>query len=115
MRWRRLFRVLHRDIGYLLFGLVLAYSISGLAVNHVDDWNPSYSIHVSQVDLGPLPGDAGLDAMETHVVAAADLDDDEVTGRRRPGPNAFIVFLQEGGEVRVAVDSHARPAASAAI
>ncbi len=105
MRWRRLFRVLHRDIGYLLFGLVLAYAISGLAVNHVEDWNPNYSISVSEIDVGPLPADGGLDAMEAHVAAAARLDAGEVTGRRRPGPNVFIVFLREGGEARVAVDS----------
>lgn len=105
MRWRRLFRVLHRDIGYFLFGLVLAYSISGLAVNHVEDWNPNYSIAVSEVDLGPLPAADGLDAMEAHVAAAAGLDDDEVTGRRRPGENLFIVFLQDGGETRVAIDT----------
>ena len=105
MRWRRLFRVLHRDIGYLLFGLVLAYSISGLAVNHVEDWNPNYSISVSNVDLGALPTDAGLDGMEAHVTAAAHLDAGEVTGRRRPGENLFIVFLREGGEARVAIDS----------
>ena len=58
MKWRRLFRVLHRDIGYLLFGLVLAYSISGVAVNHVDDWNPNYSVTVTEVDVGALPAEA---------------------------------------------------------
>lgn len=105
MRWRRLFRVLHRDIGYLLFGLVLAYSISGVAVNHVADWNPSYSIRVSEVDLGPVPTDGGLDAMEEHVMQAAGLDAHEVTGRQRPGANQFIVFLQQGGEVKVAIDT----------
>jgi len=103
--WRRWFRVLHRDIGYLLFGLVLAYSVSGLAVNHVEDWNPNYSIHTSQVDLGPLPTGGGLDAMEQFVKAAAGVGDHEVTGRRRPGENRFILFLQEGGEVDVAVDT----------
>jgi len=102
LRWRRLFRVLHRDIGYLLFGLVLAYSISGIAVNHVEDWNPSYAIRTTDVAVGPLPAD-GLDAMEAHVVAALDLARDEVRGRRRPGPDRFVVFLPDGGEVTVDV------------
>ena len=44
MKFRKLIRILHRDIGYIAFGLTIIYSISGIAVNHVDDWNPNYSI-----------------------------------------------------------------------
>ncbi len=44
MKIRRLIRILHRDIGYIAFGLTVIYSISGIAVNHVNDWNPNYSI-----------------------------------------------------------------------
>ncbi len=106
MKWRRLFRVLHRDIGYLLFGLVIAYSLSGIAVNHVDDWNPNYSVTVSEIEIGALPTES-LDAMEAYVALALDLDDDQIRGRRRPSANAFSVFLPEGGEVQVAVDSGA--------
>lgn len=104
MGWRRLLRVLHRDIGYLVFGLVVAYAVSGLAVNHVDDWNPSYSIEVADVDIGAVP-DGPLDALEAHVAAALRIEAGEITGRRRPGPNAFIVFLRDGGEARVALDT----------
>lgn len=31
-------------MGYILVGLTVIYSISGIAVNHVDDWNPNYVI-----------------------------------------------------------------------
>jgi len=44
MKIRRFIRLLHRDIGYIAFGLTIIYSISGIAVNHVNDWNPNYSI-----------------------------------------------------------------------
>ncbi len=102
MKWRQWFRVLHRDIGYLLCGLVLAYSVSGVAVNHVDDWNPNYSIENSEVEVGPLPAES-LDAMEAHVSAALELGDDEIQGRRRPAKTRFVLFLQEGGDVKVDV------------
>lgn len=36
--------ILHRDIGYFLSGLIIIYCISGLALNHVDDWNPDFII-----------------------------------------------------------------------
>lgn len=42
--WRYWNNVLHRDIGYFVVGLTLIYAISGIAVNHIDDWNPNYSV-----------------------------------------------------------------------
>ena len=31
-------------MGYLVAGLTVIYAISGIAVNHIDSWNPNYSI-----------------------------------------------------------------------
>lgn len=45
-RWARIKRFargLHRDMGALAVGLTLVYAISGLAVNHVADWDPSFT------------------------------------------------------------------------
>lgn len=41
-KWRAWFRVIHRDLGFLIFGLTIIYSISGISLNHINDWNPSY-------------------------------------------------------------------------
>ncbi len=41
--WRRWNKILHRDIGYLSVAMVFIYGISGLAVNHIADWNPNYT------------------------------------------------------------------------
>jgi len=35
-------RALHRDVGYLLVGLTFVYALSGLAVNHIADWDPNF-------------------------------------------------------------------------
>jgi uncharacterized protein len=60
--WRRWNNVLHRDIGYLCVGLTLVYVVSGVAVNHIGDWNPSYAVERREVPVG-LPADlaAGAD------------------------------------------------------
>jgi uncharacterized protein len=55
--WRRWNAVLHRDLGYLCAGLTLVYAISGLAVNHIADWNPNYRQVKRAYELGPLPKD----------------------------------------------------------
>jgi len=48
MKWlRRWSRILHRDIGYFFIGTSLIYGISGIALNHLQDWNPSYSVDLN--------------------------------------------------------------------
>jgi hypothetical protein len=47
-RWRYWNNVLHRDIGYLVVALTIIYAVSGIAVNHVHDWNPNY--HVERIE-----------------------------------------------------------------
>jgi uncharacterized protein len=41
-RWRRVLRVIHRDAGYVVVGLTFVYALSGLAVNHIADWDPNF-------------------------------------------------------------------------
>lgn len=64
LKLRRLMHVLHRDIGYLAVGLTIIFSVSGIAVNHIRDWNPNYEIahHTSQVNI--LPGLSDRKVME---------------------------------------------------
>jgi len=34
IKWRKLNRALHRDLGYIFFGMVIIYSVSGIVLNH---------------------------------------------------------------------------------
>lgn len=57
MRWpehdalARLNVAVHRDIGYVCASLILAYCLSGIAVNHIGDWNPDFVITKDTVSL----------------------------------------------------------------
>ena len=44
MNLSKLNRITHRDIGYLIAGLTFIYAISGIALNHKNNWNPNYII-----------------------------------------------------------------------
>ena len=44
MNLSKLNRVTHRDIGYLIAGLTIIYALSGIALNHKNNWNPNYII-----------------------------------------------------------------------
>ncbi|WP_428268541.1 PepSY-associated TM helix domain-containing protein [Haliangium sp.] len=57
-RWRAWLRVLHRDAGYLAVGLTFIYAVSGIAINHLEDWNPNFETvsRTHQLD-GAVPAD----------------------------------------------------------
>lgn len=44
MNIRKTLRSLHRDFGYLVVGITIVYTISGIALNHRTDWNPHYTL-----------------------------------------------------------------------
>jgi len=50
---RKTLRSLHRDIGYFCIGMTIIFAVSGIAVNHIDDWNPNYEVrresHIIQI------------------------------------------------------------------
>lgn len=52
--WRRWVIVYHRDIGYLSVAMIIIYGISGLAVNHIADWNPNYIQKKEIVSINPI-------------------------------------------------------------
>jgi hypothetical protein len=55
--WRAWLRAFHRDIGNLAVGLTLVYALSGLAVNHIADWEPSFVSYQETKELGgPVAG-----------------------------------------------------------
>ena len=56
-RWRPWLRAIHRDLGYFCVGLTVVYALSGLAVNHIADWEPNFRQINRERQLPlPLPG-----------------------------------------------------------
>jgi len=45
---RKWSRILHRDIGFFFIGTTLIYGLSGIALNHLNDWNPNYSVELEK-------------------------------------------------------------------
>ncbi len=75
MRWpsvrdlRRLNVATHRDIGYFVSALVIAYCTSGLALNHADIWNPDFVIHKKKITV-PARGEVRLEPAEIQAYGA---------------------------------------------
>jgi len=99
-KWRGTFRAIHRDIGYVVVALTLAYGLSGLAVNHLDDWNPNYTYSERAIDLGPFAAGTPPEH-EAVVIAKLALERRTVRGHFQESASAFRVFLDDGQEVVV--------------
>jgi uncharacterized protein len=67
-------RALHRDIGYLAVGFTVIYAVSGLAVNHIADWDPSFVQVNRSHRIAPLKT-SDTDAAARAVLAALAIDD----------------------------------------
>lgn len=63
-RLRRWLRAAHRDIGYLGVGLTVVYALSGIAVNHIEDWEPNQT-----TVTGELPLEAPAQASDQELAA----------------------------------------------
>ena len=100
MKWRKWNIVVHRDLGYLCVGLTLVYAVSGVAVNHRADWNPSFIITQETTQLGTLnPNGPASPEFAEQVLAELGLEG-PVRGTFRPDPESVRIFL-EGSTVSV--------------
>lgn len=95
MKIRKLIRILHRDIGYIAFGLTIIYSISGIAVNHVSDWNPNYNITketlIIPINLDTTLASTKLVESLTEIFSI----NDSVKSFFRSGPNSIDIFFNK--------------------
>lgn len=72
-RWRAWLRAFHRDAGYLAVGFTVIYACSGIAMNHVDDWNYNYNASERTLTIVPVADDATDEEAAAHVAKAAGL------------------------------------------
>ena len=93
MKWRKWNIIIHRDLGYLCFGLTILYVISGVAVNHIHQWNPTYKIEKStvKVDLAPV------NTADDQALTTAVLDQLEETGELKN------IYRQDGQTLKIFV------------
>jgi hypothetical protein len=103
MDWRRWNLVLHRDIGFLCIGLTLIYAISGVAVNHIHQWNPSYSVERVETNIGPVSGNPADAATIRHIMARLD-EQGKLENSYRPDPHHLQLFV-EGRSILVELAS----------
>lgn len=95
IKWRKWNRAIHRDLGYFFFAMSIIYGLSGIAINHLDDWNPNYVVTHKQIVLGqPLDPDITKD----EVIRLLEEYDEAENYKKHyfPTTNTLKVFLDGG-------------------
>ncbi len=106
MKWRKWNNILHRDIGYLCFGLTLIYAVSGVAVNHVQDWNPNYSIEIINTNIGPVSYNGSISEERVTDILKRLGEAGKYKSIYFPDPKTVQIFL-EGSTITVDLGSGA--------
>lgn len=67
----------HRDIAYFFLGLIIAFSISGIFLNHRQSWHPRrYSYAVKEISLpAPMMKEQVTDTFVTNFTSAQQIED----------------------------------------
>ena len=96
VNWWKINNVLHRDVGYFFFGMSIIYAISGIALNHIADWDPNYIIENRQVNVENNILSPSLNAAQIVELI------DQLNIRKKikkhyyPNPHTLKVFLEGG-------------------
>jgi uncharacterized protein len=66
----------HRDIAYFYLGLIIAFSFSGIFLNHRQKWNPRrYTSETKEIIVSPIIKDSVNDAFIANFTKAQQIED----------------------------------------
>jgi hypothetical protein len=93
MSFRKINRIIHRDLGYLCVGGMLIYAISGVLLNHIHGFNSNYQIVQEQFHL---PSEIAANALTpTGVQAVLDIigESRPYDAVFQPDPDSLHIFV----------------------
>lgn len=96
MNLRKWNRIIHRDLGYIFFGMSIIYGLSGIALNHLDDWNPDYIISTEEIMLNNLPGSHRINREQAEGLLEQINRDLVYRSHFYPGQNIAKIFVKQG-------------------
>jgi hypothetical protein len=95
IKWRKWNRAIHRDLGYFFFAMALIYGLSGIAINHLKDWNPNYIYIKKSIEIGH-PIDPNISKSEVLEILKKIDEEDGYKDHRMTNPETLRIFLNGG-------------------
>lgn len=98
---RKWSRILHRDIGFFFIGTTLIYAISGIALNHISDWNPNYFVEIKKFNTDIDLQNSTI--IKENISKFLDEIDNKKNYKQHyyPNQNTLKIFLKGGSSIIV--------------
>ncbi len=93
-KWRKWNRAIHRDFGYFFFGMVIIYAVSGIAINHLNDWDPNYVVITQDIQIEPI--NHKPDKNEIKQILAEYGEESNYKSHYFPDEGRLKIFLKDG-------------------
>jgi uncharacterized protein len=103
IKWRKINRAVHRDLGYFFFGMAIIYGISGIALNHRHQWNPNFIVTQKSLQLQVPDQHVNTDRELSEFFL--DQLDRRLTLRTQIRANDNLRIFVEGGSLNVSLSS----------
>ena len=102
---RKWSRILHRDIGFFFIGASIIYGLSGIALNHLRDWNPNYIVKRENVET-QLPLNKSSELKQNILKFLDEINDrDNYKSHYFPEPGYIKIFLEGGSSIFMDINS----------
>lgn len=94
-------RIIHRNLSYFFAGIILIYAMSGLAMNHLKDFNPKYTINQREYIVeGSYPHKINSFNKEQITSLLSEINEQENYARHYyPNNNTLKIFMKDGSSL----------------
>lgn len=96
MNWRKWNKIIHRDLGYIFFAMTIIYAVSGIAINHINDWNPNYNIEKREFELNTKIEKENIDKDFAIEILKRFNEQNNYKKHYFPKENTLKIFIKEG-------------------
>ena len=102
---RKWSRILNHDIGFIFIGTSIIFGISGIALNHMNDWNPNYTVEnktfTTEVNLTKNIATK----LDVKMLVDEVANSDNMRKYYYPQNNVIKIFLKGGSSILVNTDT----------
>ena len=102
MNWRKLNRWIHRELGFLFFGMTIIYGISGIALNHhvARHWDPGLITRSTSIQYPGTLEKSGIDRNTIEKILELTGERDNYKQYYFPNEDHLMIYLK-GGHIMV--------------
>jgi len=92
----KLNKAFHRDIGYFFVGMIIIYGISGIALNHIKDWNPNWIITTNEFQVSAPIEREEVNKEYINKMLTTVNENRNYKNHYFPNPTTLKIFLNDG-------------------